>query len=196
MAKNNNNGVDGMLDLLYEMIDDAKAIPFSSDCRLDRNGALDLMDSIRNQFPRELSEAVKIVKNRDQIIADAQKEAARILEQAQAQAQHMVDENELVRKARAAAEEAVRSAKAKADEIMTEANNDARATREDAEDKAEGLKRAANEYCADALRRTEDAVSKAYDEIKESHDHFRALVSSVGGTSTRRPSAYDAAEEN
>ena len=140
MAKNNNNGVDGMLDLLYEMIDDAKAIPFSSDCRLDRNGALDLMDSIRNQFPRELSEAVKIVKNRDQIIADAQKEAARILEQAQAQAQHMVDENELVRKARAAAEDAVRSAKAKADEIMTQANNEARATREEAEDKAEGWK--------------------------------------------------------
>ena len=47
MAKNNANGVDEMLDMLYEMIDDAKAIPFSNDCRLDRNGALDLLDSIR-----------------------------------------------------------------------------------------------------------------------------------------------------
>lgn len=194
MAKNNNNGVDGMLDLLYEMIDDAKAVPFSSDCRLDRNGALDLMDSIRNQFPRELSEAVKIVKSRDQIVADAQKEAARILEQAQAQAQHMVDENELVRRARATAEEVARDAKAEADRIVAEANNEARATREDAEDKAEGLKRAANEYCADALRRTEDAVSKAYEEIKQSHDHFRAMISTTAPTSARRPVAYDAAE--
>lgn len=194
MAKNNNNGVDGMLDLLYEMIDDAKAVPFSSDCRLDRNGALDLMDSIRNQFPRELSEAVKIVKSRDQIVADAQKEAARILEQAQAQAQHMVDENELVRRARATAEEVARDAKAEADRIVAEANNEARATREDAEDKAEGLKRAANEYCADALRRTEDAVSKAYEEIKQSHDHFRAMISATAPTSARRPVAYDAAE--
>ncbi len=194
MAKNNNNGVDGMLDLLYEMIDDAKSVPFSSDCRLDRNGALDLMDSIRNQFPRELSEAVKIVKSRDQIIADAQKEAARILEQAQAQAQHMVDENELVRRARATAEEVARDAKAEADRVVAEANNEARATREDAEDKAEGLKRAANEYCADALRRTEDAVSKAYEEIKQSHDHFRAMISAAAPTAARRPAAYDAAE--
>ena len=30
MAKNNANGVDEMLDMLYEMIDDAKAIPFSN----------------------------------------------------------------------------------------------------------------------------------------------------------------------
>ncbi len=194
MAKNNNNGVDGMLDLLYEMIDDAKAVPFSSDCRLDRNGALDLMDSIRNQFPRELSEAVKIVKSRDQIIADAQKEAARILEQAQAQAQHMVDESELVRRTRATAEEVARDAKAEADRIVTEANNEARATREDAEDKAESLKRAANEYCADALRRTEDAVSKAYEEIKQSHDHFRAIISATAPASGRRAAAYDAAE--
>lgn len=195
MAKNNNNGVDGMLDLLYEMIDDAKAVPFSSDCRLDRNGALDLMDSIRNQFPRELSEAVKIVKSRDQIIADAQKEAARILEQAQAQAQRMVDENELVRKARAAAEDAVRQAKAQAEDIVAQANNEAAAVHQEADDTAESLRRAANEYCEDALRRTEDAASKAYEEIKQAHDHFRALVSTSGSNGARRNAAYDAAED-
>ena len=80
-----------LLDMLYEMIDDAKAIPFSNDCRLDRDGALDLLDSIRNRFPVELGEAIKIVQNRDQYVADAQKEASRILEQAQAQAQTIVD---------------------------------------------------------------------------------------------------------
>ena len=47
-----------------------------------------------------------------------------------------------------------------------------------AEERAASLKQAANEYCADALRRTEDAVAEAYSEIKESHDHFRALVTS------------------
>ena len=192
MAKASTNGVDEMLDMLYEMIDDAKAIPFSNDCRLDRDGALDLLDSIRNRFPVELGEAIKIVQNRDQYVADAQKEASRILEQAQAQ--RMVDENEVVRKARAAAEEAIRTAKARAAEILAKANDDARDVTEQAEERAAGLKRAANEYCADALRRMEDAVAEAYSEIKESHDHFRALVSS-SGVSGRRPAAYDAEKD-
>ena len=132
MAKNNANGVDEMLDMLYEMIDDAKAIPFSNDCRLDRNGALDLLDSIRNRFPVELNESIKIVQQREDYLARAQKEAQRVLEQAQAQAQRMVDEQEIVRQARAAAEEAVRTAKAKATEILTKATDDAKAVSDEA----------------------------------------------------------------
>lgn len=194
MAKSSTNGVDEMLDMLYEMIDDAKAIPFSSDCRLDRNAALDLLDSIRSRFPVELGEAIKIVQTRDQYVADAKKEASRVVEQAQAQAQRMVDENETVRQARAAAEEAIRTARSKASEILTKANDEARDVTEAAEARAESLKRAANEYCADALRRTEDAVAEAYSEIKESHDHFRALVSTTSGTASRR-SAYDAEQD-
>ncbi len=193
MAKVNTNGVDEMLDELYEMIDDAKAIPFSSDCKLDRNGALDLLDSIRNRFPVELGEAFKIMQTRDQVLGDAQKEADRIIQQARAQAQRLVDENETVRQARAAAEEAIRTAKARATEILTQANDEARSVTDAANDRAEGLKRAANEYCADALRRTEDAVAEAYGEIKESHDHFRALV--TGSTATRLAVAYDAEKD-
>lgn len=195
MAKASTNGVDEMLEMLYEMIDDAKAIPFSNDCRLDRNGALDLLDSIRGKFPSELGEAARIVQSRDQYVADAKKEADRILEQAQAQAKRIVDENELVRQARAAADEAIRTARARASEILTKANDDARAVTDEADQRAEGLKRAANEYCADALRRTEDAVSEAYNEIKASHDHFRALIA-TSGSSSRRPAAYDAEKDN
>ena len=176
MAKNNANGVDEMLDMLYEMIDDAKAIPFSNDCRLDRNGALDLLDSIRNRFPVELNESIKIVQQREDYLARAQKEAQRVLEQAQAQAQRMVDEQEIVRQARSAAEEAVRTAKAKATEILTKATDDAKAVSDEAEERAASLKQAANEYCADALRRMEELlegysgsvrfVMQAYDDGK------------------------------
>lgn len=195
MAKNNANGVDEMLDMLYEMIDDAKAIPFSNDCRLDRNGALDLLDSIRNRFPVELNESIKIVQQREDYLARAQKEAQRILEQAQAQAQRMVDENEVVRQARAAAEEAIRTAKARAAEILTKANDDARDVTEDAEAHAASLKQAANAYCADALRRTEDAVAEAFQEIKDANDHFSALVASGSAAPSRRPAAYDAEKD-
>ena len=40
-----------------------------------------------------------------------------------------------------------------------------------AEERSRELKRSANSYCEDALRRTEEAVAEAYDEIKKSRAH-------------------------
>lgn len=48
-----------------------------------------------------------------------------------------------------------------------------------AEERSRELRRAANEYCEDALRRTEEAVSEAYDEIKRSRARFRAAAAGV-----------------
>ena len=51
-------GVEELLDMLFEMIDEAKSMPLSSDkCILERDKALDLLDEIRAQFPMELAEA-------------------------------------------------------------------------------------------------------------------------------------------
>ena len=67
-----------------------------------------------------------------------------------------------------------------------------------AEEQSRELRRAANEYCEDALRRTEEAVAEAYDEIKKSRSRFRALA----GTSSQPQTAaggsgriYDAAAD-
>ena len=52
-------GVEELLDMLFEMIDEAKSMPLSSDkCILERDKALDLLDEIRAQFPMELAEAI------------------------------------------------------------------------------------------------------------------------------------------
>ena len=52
MAEEN---VQKLLDMLYEMIDEAKNAPLSNDkCVLNRDEALDLLDEIRAQMPVEL----------------------------------------------------------------------------------------------------------------------------------------------
>ena len=49
MAEEN---VQKLLDMLYEMIDEAKNAPLSNDkCVLNRDEALDLLDEIRAQMP-------------------------------------------------------------------------------------------------------------------------------------------------
>ena len=65
-----------------------------------------------------------------------------------------------------------------------------------AEERSRELKRAANEYCEDALRRTEEAVAQAFEEIKQSRARFRAAAGAAAPQQTTgsRP-IYDAAAD-
>ena len=162
-------GVEELLDMLYEMIEDAKNMPLSSDkCILERDKALDLLDEVRGQFPMELSEAKKRIAARTDYINSAKREAELIRKQAEEQARQMVSENELLAQT-----------KQKANEMMRTA-----------EERSRDLRKAANDYCEDALRRTEEAVAEAYDEIKKSRARFRAVAGGGGSQTSRQP--YDA----
>lgn len=171
------SNVEELLDMLYELIDEAKAVPLSSDrCMVDRDRALDLLDDIRSQFPVELAEAKKLMASRNDYIASAKREADSIRKQAEMEAQHKVSESEILAQVKAKANEMVRQA----------------------EERSRELRRVANDYCEDALKRTEEAVSDAYDEIKQSHAKFRAVAnvsSQPSVTGTGRVPVYDAEQD-
>ena len=88
-------GVEELLDMLFEMIDEAKSMPLSSDkCILERDKALDLLDEIRAQFPMELAEAKKLIAARTEYIASAKREGELIRKQAEEQARALLKEAE------------------------------------------------------------------------------------------------------
>ncbi len=156
------SGVEELMDLLYQLIDEAKGVPLNSEkCIIERDKALDLLDEIRSQFPMELSEAKKLLANRTEYIASAKREAELIRKQADDRAKQILAEDELTAQAKQRSTEIVRQA----------------------EERSRELRRAANEYCEDALRRTEEAVAEAYDEIKKSRARFRAAAG--GGNAGR-----------
>ena len=166
------SGVEELLDMLFEMVDEAKNMPLSNDkCVIERDRALDLIDDIRAQFPMELSEAKKLLASRADYIASAKREADLIRKQAEAEAQKRLAEDELLAQARQKGNEMIRTA----------------------EERSRELRKAANDYCEDALRRTEEAVAEAYDEIKKSRARFRALAGSAAAGGGRQP--YDAEAE-
>ena len=157
-------GVEELLDMLFEMIDEAKSMPLSSDkCILERDKALDLLDEIRAQFPMELAEAKKLIAARTEYIASAKREADAIRRQAEEKAKQMLAEESILLQARQ-----------RANELMQQA-----------EDRSRELKRSANDYCEDALRRTEEAVAEAYAELKKSRARVRAVAG--GGAPAGRP---------
>lgn len=157
--------VDELVNILFEMIDEAKGVLMSPDkCTIERDKALDLLDDIRAQLPVELAEAKKLLDTRSEYIAAAKREADNIKKQAEEQARQMVAGDKLLSQAKERSNEVIQSA----------------------EDRARKLKKAANDYCEDVLRRTEEAVSDAYKEIQSSHAHFRS-ASSSGGSADSAP---------
>ena len=151
----NEHGIEELIGTLYEMVQDAKSAPFSSDrCALERERVLDLLDEISNRLPGELKQAKTIVESRSELITSAKREAEGILKQAQAQARQLVSQEAIYNEAKNQANEMVRAA----------------------QEKIKELKQVTNDYVDDSLRRTEEAVAEALSEIRDSRSKFRALV--------------------
>ena len=152
------SGVNELLDMLFEMIDEAKSVPLAaSKCMVERAEALDLIDESRSNFPIELAEAQKLLAARNDYLASAKREGDLMIQQAGERAKQLLAENELLAQAKRESEE----------------------LRRKAEEQSRELRLAANRYCDDALRRTEEAVAEAYDEIKKSRTRFRAAATGV-----------------
>ena len=79
----NEHGIEELIGTLYEMVQDARSVPFSSDkCAVEREKVLDLLDEISNQLPGELKQAKTIVDSRSELITNAKREAENIMKSA------------------------------------------------------------------------------------------------------------------
>ncbi len=148
-------GVEDLLDMLYEMVDEAKGVPLSGDkCMIEREKALDILDDVRAQFPVEFAEARKLLATREEYLASAKREAELIRKQAEDKAKVMVGENELVTQARQKSAQMLK----------------------DAQDQVQGLQRTVEQYCDDLLKRTGAAIAEAGKELTQVHSDFRAAM--------------------
>ena len=156
--------VQKLLDMLYGMIDEARGATFSSEkCIINREEALDLLDEVRTKLPAELSKAQDLMKSKEQYVDKANREVKRMLDQAQDEAKRLRDQAQ--EESRRMLEKAQEDAKT----IVSESE-----TIQRAEDRSRQLYQVANTYTEDALRRTEEAIQAALDEVRESRVRFRS----------------------
>ena len=84
-------GVDEMLDMLFDMIDEAKNAPLSGGkCIVERDKALDIIEDVKAQLPVELAEARKILNARNDYLAAAKRDADDVRKKAEEQANQLV----------------------------------------------------------------------------------------------------------
>lgn len=141
-----------LLDMLHSMISEAWGLPLGAEkCVIERDKALDLLDEIRASFPTEIAEAKRLLDARSDFINNAKREAEAIRKTAEERARQLIDEQEIIRVSRARSHEMLTTAESSSTE----------------------LRRVANEYVDDSMKRTEEALAAALNEIRESRAKFK-----------------------
>jgi cell division septum initiation protein DivIVA len=103
---------------LDDLVHNAKPIPLTDQVRVDKEGIYDLLDQIRATIPDEIKQARWIVKERQEMLAEAKSEAERIIKQARERQERLTSEDEVTKQAERAAEDTVKDARGREREIL------------------------------------------------------------------------------
>lgn len=128
--------VNDILDELENLVVDAKHLIFTNKSIVEENDLIRLVEDLRTALPAELSDAQRVVEERDAIINAAKDEANRIVEQAKSYAQSVVDENSLVSQAQEKAQTIMTQTRSQEQAILEKAIADANQLHNDADNYA------------------------------------------------------------
>jgi F0F1-type ATP synthase membrane subunit b/b' len=106
-----------LIDKLDDLVHNAKAVPLTDTVRVDKEEIYDILDQMRATIPEEIKQARWIVKERQEMLAEAKREAERIVKEAREQQARLVANEEITRQAERAAEEIVEEAREREREI-------------------------------------------------------------------------------
>ena len=112
---------------------------------------LDILDEIEVSLPGEITEAMDILADRDQIIAEAKRNAQEIIRQAEERRKVMVSESEIVK-----------ASEAKAREIIL-----------DTKKKCADKHKAANSYVEEIMKRADDEVAAISADIRKTRQELK-----------------------
>ncbi|MDY6795949.1 MAG: ATPase [Actinomycetota bacterium] len=111
------------LDRIEDLIVSSKHVPFSSSVMVSETEIFELLDEFRSALPEELKQARWMVKEKQELMEEARKEAERIREEAQEERVRLIEETEIIKSASAESERMIEEAQARAREIRLEAED-------------------------------------------------------------------------
>jgi cell division septum initiation protein DivIVA len=115
--------VQDKLDALAELIENARAMPMSASCVVNRAEVLDQVEEIRVALPAQLAEAATLMARHDALVAEGRAEADRIIDAAYAEQGRLVGESEVHRQAQIEAERIIHEATTVAERMQDETDD-------------------------------------------------------------------------
>ena len=159
------------IEMIYSMVSEARRMPLAADkVIIERDTLLGMLEELRDSLPAEIAEAKRLLGAKEEFIANAKREAEQIRKTAEDKARMLVEEEEIVKIAK------LRSA-----EVTS-----------NTEQKCTELRKVANDYVDDTMRRTEEAIMAALEEVRRSRASFRSAAGAAASASATAASASHA----
>ncbi|MEU6233799.1 cell division initiation protein [Kitasatospora sp. NPDC047058] len=115
--------VQNKVDEIVAAVENARSMPMSASCVVNRAELVGLLQELRAALPAELAQAQSVMADHEQVVADAEAEADRIIQGAHAERGSLISDTEVVRRAQA-----------EADRILAEARSEVETKRAEADD--------------------------------------------------------------
>lgn len=158
--------IDDILDMMDELLDNAASVPFSvKKSIIDCDQMRDYINEIRLNLPQEIKQAKMIVRDRQSIITDANKEADTIIRRAEDRAKVIVSNDEITKAAKARSAEIIGQAQAKAKE----------------------LRNAANKYIDDILVKTEESLQNNLSDVRRTRQAVKTVPTQTSAAQPALP---------
>jgi cell division septum initiation protein DivIVA len=106
-----------LIDKLDDLIHNARTVPFSDKVAIEREEIYELLDQMRSTIPEEIKQSRWIVKERQEMLAEAKREADRLVADARDKAAHEASQEEIVKRAEREAAQVLEEARVREREV-------------------------------------------------------------------------------
>src|SRR5205085_3111746 len=111
------------LEHLRELVETARSMPLSNSAIVNRDEVLELLDETLERLPEELRQARWLLKEREEYLERAGREADEIVAAARVQAEGMVQRTDVVREAQRVARATIEQAEAHGRQLRNQAED-------------------------------------------------------------------------
>jgi hypothetical protein len=115
--------VRSLLERLTETVEQARAVPMSASCVVNRAEVLELLAQLRSRLPQELSRASAVLEDREAVLAEGRAEVDAMLDAAREERARVLAGGDLVREAQAEATRLLEDARAAAEATRVEVDD-------------------------------------------------------------------------
>lgn len=158
------------LQLAISMVEEARSVPLSASCVVNRGELLGILDEVRLSLPSDLDAAAQVLTDRDVIVEEGRSSAEQLVAMAREEAARLVEQTEIVIAARG-----------EADRILSQAHQSAQEQRDEVDS-----------YIDSRLATLEVILTKTMDAVvkgeSESPVRVRKMCSPNSLTSSKHPS--------
>ncbi|MET9345153.1 ATP synthase F0 subunit B [Streptomyces termitum] len=114
--------VQKKLDEIVATVQNARSMPMSASCVVNRADLLALLAEVRDALPNSLAQAQELIGGREQMVEQARQEAERIIEAAHAERGTIVSDTQIARQSQEEADRILSEARREAEEVRAEAD--------------------------------------------------------------------------